>query len=162
MIVLHKEIHTALDPAVRTMRRHDAIYDPISPPAAIRRIMQMRPEGFDDLFEIFDLAHCSLLSVVPTLDSRPLKYTGILLGQRGVRQAAYDSFAARTVILPNLSITHRVVKAEFVDGGFEIVQPHLGYKLDATARTNGLRHFSCASLVKLDANRCRPLNHVKE
>jgi hypothetical protein len=39
------------------MRRHDLVYNPIRAPTAVRRVVQMRSEGFNDLFEMLDLAH---------------------------------------------------------------------------------------------------------
>ncbi len=57
VILLDEQIHAALHRAVRTVRRHDLVDHSVRAPAAIRRIMKMRTEGFDDLFEMFDFAH---------------------------------------------------------------------------------------------------------
>src|SRR5437763_15076745 len=91
VIVVDQEIHAALHGAVRAMRGHDLFNHAIGAPGAIRCVVQMRAEGVDDLFAIFDLAHSLLLRIMTARDPRPLKYTRVLLRQRGVRQAAYDS-----------------------------------------------------------------------
>jgi len=57
VIILNQEVHAALHSAVRTMRRHDLVYDAIGSPAIVRRIVQMWAKGFNNLFEIGDLAH---------------------------------------------------------------------------------------------------------
>jgi hypothetical protein len=57
MVLLNQKIHAALYSAVRTMRRHDFVYDSISTPTVVRRIVQMRSVVLDDLVEIFDFAH---------------------------------------------------------------------------------------------------------
>lgn len=57
MIVLDQQIHAALDRTVWAVCGHNFVYYAIRSPAAVRRIMQMRSVGFDDLFEILYLAH---------------------------------------------------------------------------------------------------------
>ena len=39
MILLDKEIHSALNPAVRAVRWHDLVYHPIRAPAIVRSVM---------------------------------------------------------------------------------------------------------------------------
>jgi hypothetical protein len=113
MIVFDKKIHAALHPAVWAVCRHNFVYHTVRTPTAVRRVVQMWTVGFDYLFEMLDFAHASIFRLVAALNPRPLKYPCLLLRQRGIRQPTYDSLAARTVILPNASITHLVVKAEF-------------------------------------------------
>src|SRR6266567_5509505 len=86
----------------------------------------MRSEGFDNTFEITDLTHSSVLRLVTAVNSRPLKYANLLLQQICVRKSANDALAARTVVLPNMTVTHRVIKPQLIDHGFEIAQPNLG------------------------------------
>src|SRR5438034_9312907 len=83
-IAFDQQIHAALHGTVRAMRGHDLVDHAIGAPAAIRRIMQMRSKGFNDLFEIFDLAHSSVLSIVAAVNAGTLKYSGVLLRQRGI------------------------------------------------------------------------------
>jgi hypothetical protein len=56
-IVFNEQLHPALHTAVRTMGIHDLVYNPISLPPAVRRIMQMRAKFVEYLFEIFYFAH---------------------------------------------------------------------------------------------------------
>ena len=60
VIVLDQKIHAALHRAIRTVRWYNSIYHAIRAPASVRRIMQMRTKGFDDLSEILYLAHKSI------------------------------------------------------------------------------------------------------
>src|SRR5262245_7705903 len=66
VIVLHQQIHTALNRAVRTVRRHDSVDHAICTPTIMRRVVEMRPKLFYDLFEIADLAHALLMTVFNT------------------------------------------------------------------------------------------------
>ncbi len=61
-----------------------------------------------------------------------------------------------------MAITHRIVKAQLVNHRFQIIEPQLGNEFRAAARAFGLRHFARALLIKLNADRGRPLNDVKE
>src|SRR5215510_1230291 len=60
VVVSDEQIHPALHGAIRTVRRHDLVDDPIGLPAFVRRVMQMRTVLADDLVEILDSAHKSL------------------------------------------------------------------------------------------------------
>ena len=61
-----------------------------------------------------------------------------------------------------MTITHRIIKSEFVYDRFQIVEPELRNKLSATARASRLGHLSGTLLVQLDTDRCRSLYDVKE
>jgi hypothetical protein len=49
MIVLDKQLHSALHSTVRAMRRNDLVDLSISPPSAVRLVVEMRTEAFDDI-----------------------------------------------------------------------------------------------------------------
>src|ERR1043165_77666 len=94
--------------------------------------------------------------------SRPAGWhTRARAGRLGSREPAQDAFAARTVILERLAVAHRIIEPEFVDDGFQIVEPELGHKPPPPACALRLRHLPCAFLVKLDADRRRALHDVK-
>jgi hypothetical protein len=88
----------------------------------MRRIVQMWTKLFYDLFEIGDFTHtlsikphgCYLMSVI---NSRAFEDFGSRVWQRRIRQSADYSFATWAVVLPNVSISHRVIKTKFVDYG---------------------------------------------
>src|SRR5215217_2206034 len=162
MIVFDQQIHAALHGAVRAMGWHNSVYHTIRTPPAVRRVMQVWTVSLDYLFEILYFTHASIFRLVATLNARPLKYASILLWQRGICQPTYDSLAARTVVLPDVSITHLVIKAEFLHDRLKIPQPHLSHKFNTAARTNSLRHFPCAALIEFDTNRGGSLDHMKE
>ena len=113
MVVFDQKIHAALNGAVRAVCWHYFVDHSICTPTAVRRVVQMRTVHFDYLFEILDFAHVSIFRLMAALNPRPLEYAGVLLWQRSVSQPANDTLATRTVVLPNASITHVVVKAEF-------------------------------------------------
>jgi hypothetical protein len=50
MVPLDEQIDAALHRAVRTVRRHNAINHAVGAPAAVRRVVQVRPELLDDFF----------------------------------------------------------------------------------------------------------------
>ena len=77
MIILDQEIHTALHGAIRAVGRNHLVYDSIRTPAVVRRVMKVRPEGVNNLFEVFDFTH--ILRIVTTFNSRPLEDSGVLL-----------------------------------------------------------------------------------
>jgi hypothetical protein len=50
VFVLDEQVHAALHGAVGAVRRHDLVYHAVGAPAAVRRVVQVRPELGDDLF----------------------------------------------------------------------------------------------------------------
>src|SRR5688572_20348033 len=60
MVVLHQEVHAALDRAVRTMRGHNFVDDSIRTPAIIWRVVEMWSKRVYDSIEMFDFAHGSV------------------------------------------------------------------------------------------------------
>src|SRR6266536_1116399 len=100
VVVFDQEIHAALHRAVRTVCRHHFVYYAIRAPAAVWRIMQVRSEGFDDPFEIFDFAHKELAT-----------------DERGQHRSENNS-----------CLLHRPVRGEmFIDGNADVVyEPRRG------------------------------------
>ena len=50
LLILDKQVHAALDAAVRAVCRHDAVYFSIRKPAVGRGIVKMRSEPVNDLW----------------------------------------------------------------------------------------------------------------
>jgi len=62
VIVFNKEVHSALNRAIRAVRRHHAIDHSIRAPATVRRVVKMRSIRLNDLIEMFDFTHVLFLN----------------------------------------------------------------------------------------------------
>src|ERR1041385_4094263 len=61
VIVFNEQVHSALNCAIRAMSGHDAIDHAIRAPAVVRSIVQVRTKLVDDLIQMFDSTHESIL-----------------------------------------------------------------------------------------------------
>jgi hypothetical protein len=58
MVPFDEQVHSALNGAIGTMRRHYTINNTVRTPTAVGRVMKMWPIRFDDLFQVLNFTHC--------------------------------------------------------------------------------------------------------
>src|SRR5262245_8715320 len=139
MVVLDEKFHSALHPAVWAVRRDDLVDLTVGLPTAVRLIVKMRPKAFDNVFEVLDLGHTFVSLLVP-FGAGPMKDRFDPFRHSRISKTAHDALAARAIILKRAAICHSIVKPQFLDDIFEIIDPHLPDEHGSATRTNRLLH----------------------